>query len=326
MSKLESFLLLFTVIVPSALSFPGHRDWILAARDQVAIGHNDLYIPDPKSPTPSKEPFTWDENVKYYEKHTNGSGNGYYRRASCPALNTLANRGFINRSGRNISYDEIAQAMRVVWNFGDDNIALVVSPTSQLHPGPRIDLDNFNDDPVQFIVNCIAAPTRNDRGMGDNVNMNHTLFEQLLSASKDGETLTLEDAAEHHHRRHNESKAINPKFRFGNHGAVCSLAQYANLFGVLGRRGKHGPTTLYIEDVKKFYLDDDWPVGYERRQLPYYSTEAGSFLERMARHIGYEIQRPYPANESDLYDVEGDVAVFDVLPPWKLPEKYKSNE
>lgn len=117
-------LLLAAALTPVALSFPSYQDPILGKREQIAIGHNDLYVPDPKNPVPGKEPFVWDETVNYYEKHTNGSGDGYYRRSSCPAVNVLANRGFINRSGRNISYEEIGQAARVVWNFGDDNVSV----------------------------------------------------------------------------------------------------------------------------------------------------------------------------------------------------------
>lgn len=76
---------------------------------------------------------------------------------------------------------------------------------------------------MQYITNCPAAPTRNDREIGDNVNMNMTLFDSLLSFSKDNETLTMEDMAEHHHLRHNQSVLWNPRFRFGNQGAICSL-------------------------------------------------------------------------------------------------------
>ena len=45
-------------------------------------------------------------------------------------------------------------------------------------------------------------------------------------------------------------------------------AQYTNMVGVLGRFGKHGRTTLYVEDVETFYLDEDIPRGYERREAP----------------------------------------------------------
>ena len=50
-----------------------------------------------------------------------------------------------------------------------------------------------------------------------------TLLESLLNFSKDNETLSLEDLAEHHHLRHNQSVHENPSFRFGNKGAICSL-------------------------------------------------------------------------------------------------------
>ena len=90
--------------------------------DSSNIGHNELYLPSLDRPVPGKIPFKIDESIHYFARHVNGSENGQYRRSSCPAVNTLANRGYINRSGRNISYEEIAQASREVWNFGDDNV------------------------------------------------------------------------------------------------------------------------------------------------------------------------------------------------------------
>ena len=39
----------------------------------------------------------------------------------------------------------------------------------------------------------IAAPTRLDIDVGNNIGINMTLFSQLLSFSKDGETFSLED-------------------------------------------------------------------------------------------------------------------------------------
>lgn len=319
----------------SCTAFPGwpwgKQKEPIKTQGQKAIGHNDRFIPSPDHYVPYKLPFEWDEKKHYYEKQINGSGNGYYRRASCPGVNILANRGYINRSGRNISYEEIGQASREVWNFGDDNVScdpleiilsyalltlcqifFVLEPTKKNHPGlDRIDLDMLMDDNMQYDINCPAAPTRNDRDIGDNVNLNVTLLEQLLSASKDGVTLTVEDAAEHHHRRHNDSRANNPNFQFGHQMALCSLAQYGNLFGMLGRIGKHGLNTLYVEDVKKFYLDDDWPVGYGRREMPYFIVEANSYINRMSHHLGYEIARPYPPGDKDKgIDIEPETAKF----------------
>lgn len=85
-------------------------------------GHNELYKPTPEHIVPMKIPLQFDAEQHYYEPHHNNEQNGTYKRASCPALNTLANRGFIPRTGRNVTYENMAQSMRDVFNFGDDNV------------------------------------------------------------------------------------------------------------------------------------------------------------------------------------------------------------
>lgn len=87
-------------------------------------GHNEPFVPSPDHPVPGKIPYTPDQKTHYFDKYINGSENGYYRRSSCPAVNVLANRGYIHRSGRNITSEEIAQAARDVYNFGDDNVRI----------------------------------------------------------------------------------------------------------------------------------------------------------------------------------------------------------
>ena len=65
-------------------------------------------------------------------------------------------------------------------------------------------------------------------------------------------------------------------------------AQYTNLVGVLGRNGEYGLQTLYVEDVKRFYLLEYLPLAYERRELPYYSVESTVLNDRMTHHIGFQ--------------------------------------
>jgi len=104
----------------TASLLPRRLDQVVLSDGQPGSGHNELYIPDYNNPVPGKIPYHVNEQVHYYEKHINGDG---IRRSPCPAVNTLANRGYVNRSGRNISYEEIAQAARDVYNFGDDNVS-----------------------------------------------------------------------------------------------------------------------------------------------------------------------------------------------------------
>ena len=100
-------------------------------------GHNELYRPTPDHIIPMKKALEFDAKQHYYEPHHNDGKNGTYKCASCPALNNLAYRGFIPRTGRSVTYQNMAQSMRDVFNFGDDNVLsrqyiYVVYPLTEL--------------------------------------------------------------------------------------------------------------------------------------------------------------------------------------------------
>ena len=57
------------------------------------------------------------------------------------------------------------------------------------------------------------------------------------------------------------------------HIDMMNRAQYTNMVGVLGKDGKHGRTTLYVNDVETFYLKEDIPKGYRRRESPVGDSE-----------------------------------------------------
>lgn len=80
------------------------------------------FTPTPQHPVPGRKPLFINETTNFHERHVNGSRGGEYRRSSCPAVNTLANRGYINRSGREITADELIKAFIEVFNFGIDNV------------------------------------------------------------------------------------------------------------------------------------------------------------------------------------------------------------
>ena len=96
------------------------------------------------------------------------------------------------------------------------------------------------------------------------------------------------------------------------HSHRNSRAQYGNLVGTLGKIGKNGLYTLYVDDVRRFYVEEDLPIGYGRRELPYYSVEANEYIDRMTHHIGFQIARPWPADDQDWRDVEPEIAKFNL--------------
>lgn len=90
------------------------------------FGSNDPFVPVPEHILPKKKPFHIDQEKNYDERFVNSSEDGFYKRISCSAINVLANRGYINRSGRGIGFSKLALAARNVLNFGDDNVHATV--------------------------------------------------------------------------------------------------------------------------------------------------------------------------------------------------------
>lgn len=122
----------YCLIAISLPCFPSAHAWLSIPQQSLSSppwandhGHNELFIPTPDHIIPGKSPLQYDKKRHYYEPHHNDAIHGTYKRAPCPALNTLANRGFIPRSGKRITYENLAQAARDVYNFGDDNVCLM---------------------------------------------------------------------------------------------------------------------------------------------------------------------------------------------------------
>lgn len=136
---LKSYCLIafFLLVSPTAQAWPSFSQQPLTSPPPWANdrGHNELFIPTPGHIIPGKKPLQYDKKRHYYEPHHNDAVYGTYKRAPCPALNTLANRGFIPRSGKQITYENLAQAARDVYNFGDDNVCftLTLAPKRASH-------------------------------------------------------------------------------------------------------------------------------------------------------------------------------------------------
>lgn len=64
-------------------------------------------------------------------------------RAPCPALNTLANHGYLNRNGRNITTNELSLALREIFGLGDSAIGFLVKAANVRNVWGNIDLNSL---------------------------------------------------------------------------------------------------------------------------------------------------------------------------------------
>jgi len=79
--------------------------------------------------------------------HSQASSNTNVGRSPCPLLNSLANHGFLRRSGRNITGEELVGALHASINFDPAAVRIptaVALSTSQTGNDSTFGLDNLN--------------------------------------------------------------------------------------------------------------------------------------------------------------------------------------
>ncbi|KAF1775390.1 NADP-dependent oxidoreductase domain [Phytophthora cactorum] len=127
-----------------------------------------------------------------------------YRRSPCPALNTLANHGYLPRNGQNITHDKLSTALQNVYNIGPGVVAILIS---QL-PDP-ISLDYLG---IHNNVEHDASLAHTDAYYGhDPMLANETLAEDLFKRAGSDGLLTNKIVAKTRKDRGKTCNAENPK-------------------------------------------------------------------------------------------------------------------
>ncbi|KAI9054269.1 hypothetical protein LZ554_001437 [Drepanopeziza brunnea f. sp. 'monogermtubi'] len=125
-------------------------------------------------------------------------------RGPCPALNALANQGYLPRDGRNITITDVHAVLKSALHFDGP---LAANLAQSLKPIVRKDgtFDLF-DMRKHNVLEHDRSVTRFDFRQGDNYTFQPTLFQALL-ADADGGPVTLASLAKTYNRRKKESRA-----------------------------------------------------------------------------------------------------------------------
>ncbi|KAK5662487.1 hypothetical protein OQA88_8398 [Cercophora sp. LCS_1] len=182
-------------------------------------------------------------------------------RGPCPMLNTLANHGYISRTGRNVLASDITTALQdilgVSWlitfffthpifftrrdpttslwsticrfpfRFGMRN----ANQTDPVTKKPCLDLDQLG---TPGAIEHDISLTRRDRAQGDCITLQQDLVDDLLAASSDGKTLSVEDLAGFRKRRIEEQTEVNSHVKYGRVEHSFACMEIALLLGVFG--------------------------------------------------------------------------------------------
>jgi len=142
-------------------------------------------------------------------------------RSPCPGLNALANHGWLPRSGKNISYEDIQYAATNGYNFASDVYLpafLLANETFKLSTTGSSLTINLRDLARHNAIEVDGSQSRNDIYFGDNVHYDANVFAAVaknlgLDDYSTGQLhVTVETAAKARAARQVDAKAVNPTF------------------------------------------------------------------------------------------------------------------
>ncbi|KAK4497856.1 hypothetical protein PRZ48_010511 [Zasmidium cellare] len=198
-------------------------------------------------------------------------------RGDCPTLNTLANHGYLSRTGVT-SFAEAANAIQTAYSMSFD-IAVFLSalgllaggdiPTGKYTIGGR---DSRVPETLGVPVYGIdrhglfeidASVSRGDRYFGDNHSFNISRWNKIVDdANNYGDGLFNIEAMKHNAADQvDASRANNPEFAFGGNFAVVYATR-----ALLSRPLPNGtePNVPDFKNVASFYLNETFPDGWFR--------------------------------------------------------------
>ncbi|KAG9241806.1 Chloroperoxidase, partial [Calycina marina] len=184
-------------------------------------------------------------------------------RSPCPMLNTLANHGFLSRTGRNISKEMFNQAQVTALNMSPElasktTNAMVAKLGSPINESESFDLNDFA---AHGATEHDASLTRLDINQGSVVDVNPGLIHLMLADSK-GPWLDPKSIARSRVRREEESLAIGS---LPLSSAFVSFAQLEASFLILifGYRECQDALDLLKapkERIREWLIEERFPI------------------------------------------------------------------
>jgi hypothetical protein len=187
-------------------------------------------------------------------------------RGPCPALNALANEGYLPRDGK-VTTEQLVHALHERLGVAPSigmllaKVAMAKLGTSDERGVRVLDLADLVE---HGFIEHDASLTRRDFHEGNSNDLSPQLLDQLLSLSKDGKTLTLEDLATAHQLRMAQSAQGGRTVPFK--AGVIGTFEAALLYQVL-----RGSGAVAITDAQEFLGTERIPAALTPRDVGWVS-------------------------------------------------------
>ncbi|KAF0400214.1 Cloroperoxidase [Gigaspora margarita] len=155
------------------------------------------------------------------------------KRSACPALNTLANHGYIPRDGENITSQILIKALQDVYNLSGA-LAGMATYNAVVSNGLLFQKSyNLEEISKHNALEHDASLTRKDKHLGDPLKVDPELVDKFLELQVDGK-INIDSVAKYREIRLNNSRENNPELTYGFMQKVLSANEGVMLLNIFG--------------------------------------------------------------------------------------------
>ncbi|KAJ7579896.1 Cloroperoxidase [Mycena floridula] len=228
-------------------------------------------------------------------------------RSPCPALNTLANHGFLPRDGRNLTPDIVIQASQDGFNVAAD--VLFFPARQSLTTGTTLETFTLDDIKLHNNIEHDASLSRGDFALGDNLHFNETIYQTLANSNPGVDFFNATSAGQVQKERLAISQATNPNNintskEFGARTGQSAL--YLSVFGdpITGVAPK--------EFVNIFFREERMPIeeGWKRPNVSINRATAGPLTAIISQASEWSPNPNQIPSVTLVTDSAGDVMTF----------------
>ncbi|KIK53709.1 hypothetical protein GYMLUDRAFT_207262 [Collybiopsis luxurians FD-317 M1] len=187
-------------------------------------------------------------------------------RGPCPGLNTLANHGFLPRSGTNITVQMILDAIDEGYNVQPITILRAAAKLALLTTD---NIDNFDlqDLALHGTIEHDTSLSRNDFALGDNIHFNETVFTTLNNSNPGVDYYNTTSAGQVLVQRLEEDKIANPNLINTAKEFFVRVGESALYLSVMGNVTTGVAPKQFVQI---FFREERMPLeeGWKRSDVP----------------------------------------------------------
>ncbi|KAK2015822.1 Cloroperoxidase [Colletotrichum eremochloae] len=161
-------------------------------------------------------------------------------RGPCPMLNSLANHGYLPRTGKEISMEDLISGLGTALHFNESLVRTLGTPAFATSTTGNPNTFNLNDTAKHAIIEHDGSLSRADFAVtGDAKTFNETVWAETrgyleAGASADGK-VDYKAMAAARSKRIATAKATNPQFTLTSSQVTVSLGESSVILGTLGQ-------------------------------------------------------------------------------------------